>query len=207
MDAVLTPPLGTSTDLDALVIRLGPLKALITDDEFFEFCAVNHDLRIEMTKEGEMIIMLPVGSEGGHREFTLSIRFGAWAEADGTGIGFSSPTGFKLPNGAKRSPDLSWIRLERWNIIPKKQRKKFAPICPDFVVELRSETDKLAALKEKLEEYIENGAHLGWLIDPIEKKVHIYRPNAQVEILDHPQSISGEPLLKGFALDLTGIID
>ncbi|HLF84564.1 MAG TPA: Uma2 family endonuclease [Blastocatellia bacterium] len=208
MDAVLTPTQpSTVNELEALVIHLGPLKSLMSDDEFFEFCSRNRDLRIEMTKEGEMIIMLPVGSEGGHREFNLTAEFAAWAKTDGTGIGFSSSTGFKLPNGAKRSPDLSWIRLERWNAIPKKQRKKFAPICPDFVVELRSETDKLGALKAKLKEYIENGAQLGWLIDPIEKRVHIYRPNAEVETLEHPTSLSEEPLLKGLSLNLTGIID
>lgn len=208
METVLTrPQVSTSSDLEALVIRLGPLKSHFSDDEFFEFCILNGDLRIEMTKEGEMIIMMPVGSEGGHRNFTLTGRFAAWAEGDATGVGFDSSTGFTLPNGAKRAPDLSWIRLERWDAIPKKQRKKFAPICPDFVVELRSETDRLSAVQEKMEEYIENGAQLGWLIDPIEKKVHIYRPNVEVEILFHPETVSGEPLLKGLALDLRGILD
>src|SRR5437870_9818920 len=119
-----------------------------------------------------MIIMLPVGSEGGHRNFNLTTAFGVWAKADDTGIGFDSSTGFTLPNTAKRSPDLSWIRRERWEAIPKKQRKKFAPICPDFAVELRSETDVLAVLQEKMEEYLANGAQLGWLIDPLEQKVH-----------------------------------
>jgi Uma2 family endonuclease len=197
---------GTLVDPEALVIRLGPLRKHVTDDEFFEFCAANRDLRIEMTEEGEMIIMLPVGSEGGQRDFNLTGRFGAWAEADATGVGFSSSTGFKLPNGATRSPDLSWIRLDRWNAIPKKQRKKFAPICPDFVVELRSETDRLVPLKRKMEEYIANGAQLGWLIDPIDKKVYVYRPDADIEVLDNPSSISGEPLLRDFVLDLSGIL-
>jgi Uma2 family endonuclease len=210
MSTILTPPTtrrAVPQDLNALVIRLGPLKQHVTDDEFFEFCAANRDLRIEMTSEGEMIIMLPVGSEGGHRNFNLTVAFGAWAKSDGTGIGFDSSTGFRLPNGAKRSPDLSWIRRERWEAIPHKQRKKFAPICPDFVVELRSETDALGLLQEKMEEYLANGAQLGWLIDPLEKKVHIYRPNAAVEILNQPHSLSGEPLLKGSVLDLTGILD
>lgn len=208
MEAVLTAPRRDTIDsLEAMVVRLGPLRSRLTDEEFFEFCARNRDLRIEMTKDGEMIIMMPVGSEGGHRNFTLAGRFFAWAEADGAGLGFDSSTGFTLPNGAKRSPDLSWIRLDRWNAIPKNQRKKFAPVCPDFVVELRSETDGLSAVQEKMEEYIENGAQLGWLIDPIERNVHIYRPSVEVEILEHPQSVSGEPLLKGFVLNLAGIIE
>ncbi len=202
-----TTPGSLPPDLDALVICLGPFKHAITDDEFFEFCAVNRDLRIEMTNEGEMIIMLPVGSEGGKRSFNLTSAFGAWVKSDGTGVGFDSSTGFKLPSGAKRSPDLSWIQKERWNAIPERQRKKFAPVCPDFVVELRSETDSLAALKAKMEEYLANGAQLGWLIDPLEKKVYLYRPQVVVEIVDNPPTISGEPLLKGFVLSLADIFD
>ncbi|MGH9847033.1 MAG: Uma2 family endonuclease [Blastocatellia bacterium] len=193
--------------MNALVIRLGPLKRALTDDEFFEFCGVNRDLRIEMTKEGEMIIMMAVGSEGGHRNYLLTVRIGVWAEADGGGIGFDSSTGFTLPNGAKRSPDFAWILREKWEALPEKERKKFAPICPDFVVELRSETDNLKMVKEKMEEYIASGARLGWLIDPLEKKVHIYRLRARVKVLNRPKTISGEPLLKGLTLDLTGIVD
>jgi Uma2 family endonuclease len=151
--------------------------------------------------------MMPTGGEGGHRNFNLNGEFYAWVIADGTGVGFDSSTGFILPNGAKRAPDLAWIQRERWEAIPKKQRKKFPPICPDFVVELRSETDKLATVKAKLEEYMENGAQLGWLIDPLEKKVYIYRPNARVKVLDNPATISGEPLLKGLTLKLAGILE
>jgi len=194
-------------DLDALVIRLGPLKLALTDDEFFEFCGLNRDLRIEMTREGEMIIMMAVGSEGGHRNYLLTVRIGVWAEADGGGIVFDSSAGFILPNGAKRSPDFAWVLREKWEALPEKERKKFVPICPDFVVELRSETDNLKMVKEKIEEYIANGAQLGWLIDPLEKKVHVYRPRARVKILNRPKTISGEPLLKGLTLNLTGILD
>ncbi len=179
----------------------------LSDDEFWEFCARNRQLRIEMTKGGQMIIMMPVGGEGSSRNFLLTTRFGAWVEKDGTGIGFDSSGGFKLPNKAKRSPDASWVLRERWEALTEKQRKRFVPLCPDFVIELRSDTDRLKKLQEKMEEYIENGARLGWLIDPIERKVHIYRPNASVEILDNPKEISGEPLLKGFTLKLEGIID
>ncbi len=210
MSVVLSPqikPRPASFDSNALVIRLGPLQRKLTDDEFFEFCRHNRDLRIEMTKEGEMIIMMPTGSEGGNRNFSLAVEFGVWVKADGTGLGFDSSTGFTLPNGAKRSPDLAWVRKDRWEAIPKKQRKKFAPICPDFVVELRSETDDLKPLQAKMEEYIANGAELGWLIDPLEKKVHIYRPNARVKILNRPKTLSGEPQLKGLKLNLAGILE
>ena len=190
-----------------MVIRLGPLRKKVTDDEFFEFCANNNELRIEMTKEGQMIIMMPTGSEGGNRNFNLAVEFGIWAKTDGTGVGFDSATGFTLPNGAKRSPDLSWIARERWEAIPKKLRKKFAPICPDFVVELRSESDDLDMLKEKMEEYLENGAQLGWLIDPLEKKAHVYRPGARAKVLNHPKTITGELLFDGLTLKLAGILD
>jgi len=179
----------------------------LSDDEFWEFCARNRELRVEMTKEGQMIIMLPVGGEGSSRNFLLTARFGVWVEADGTGVGFDSSGGFKLANNAKRSPDASWVRRDRWEALTDKERKRFVPLCPDFAVELRSYTDRLNKLQQKMEEYIENGAELGWLIDPIEKKVHIYRPGAPVEILDEPKEISGEPLLKGFTLKLEGIID
>jgi len=179
----------------------------LSDDEFWEFCMRNRELRIEMTKEGQMIIMLPVGGEGSSRNFLLTGRFSVWVETDGTGVGFDSSGGFKLPNKAKRSPDASWVRRERWEALTDKERKRFVPLCPDFVVELRSASDRLKKLQQKMEEYIENGAQLGWLIDPIEKKVHIYRPGAPVEILDQPKEISGEPLLKGFMLKLEGITD
>ena len=134
------------------------------------------------------------------------MRFGTWAEADGTGIGFDSSGGFRLPNKAKRSPDVAWVKRERWEALSPKERKRFAPLCPDFVVELRSETDRLNKLQDKMQEYIDNGAQLGWLIDPIEKKVHVYRPDAPVEILDNPAEVFGDPLLSGFTLKLAGII-
>jgi Uma2 family endonuclease len=130
------------------------------------------------------------------------VRLGVWAEKDGTGVGFESNALFVLPNGAKRSPDVSWIKLDRWNRLSEEERESFPHICPDFVVELRSPSDSIKELKEKMEEYIENGALLGWLIDPLQKKVYVYRPNAEVKELDNPASISGDPLLKGFVLDL-----
>lgn len=175
------------------------------DDEFFEFCQRNKSLRIEMDRHGAITIMAPTGAETGGRNFTLIGKFSVWVEKDGTGKGFDSSTGFRLPNGAKRSPDLSWMTLEKWNAIPAAKRKKFAPVCPDFVVELRSETDSLAKLKSKMLEYIENGASLGWLIDATKRRVYVYRPNAEVVTLENTTEISGEPLLPGFTLNLKGI--
>lgn len=180
--------------------------ARMTDAEFMEFCAQNPELRIEMTSKGELIVMSPVTGRGGNRNFFLTGRFFGWAENDNTGVGFDSSTCFTLPNGAKRSPDVSWIRRERWDALTPEEQDEFPPICPDFVVELRSKSDRLKMLEEKMEEYLLNGAGLGWLIDPLQKRVHIYRPGSPVEILNQPQEVSGEPLLKGFVLNLAGII-
>ncbi len=188
-----------------LDLDFGNLFEQPDDDEFFDFCQRNKGMRIEMDKNGEITIMPPTGSETGAKNFTLTGKFAVWVERDGIGKGFDSSTGFRLPNGAKRSPDLSWMTLEKWNAIPKDKRKKFAPVCPDFVVELRSETDSRVKLQAKMQEYIENGASLGWLIDATTRKVHVYRPNEKVEILENPTEISGEPLLKGFTLNLKEI--
>ena len=197
--------LALPEDFDEIVINLG--SRAFSEEDYWQFCAAHKELRIEMTKEGHMIIMMPVGSEGSHYNFNLTTRFGRWAEDDGSGIGFDSSGGFRLPNKAKRSPDVSWVKRERWEALSPKERKRFAPLCPDFVVELRSESDRLTKLQDKMQEYLDNGAQLGWLIDPIEKKVHVYRPGAPIEILDHPAEVSGEPLLSGFTLKLAGIID
>ena len=191
-------------DFEEIVIT--PVQPM-TEDEYFEFCVSQHELRIEMTKEGQMIVMMPVGGEGSNRNFILTARLGAWAETNQSGIGFDATVGFRLPNKAKRGPDAAWVKRERWDALTPKERKKFPPLCPDFVVELRSDTDRLAKLQDKMQEYIDNGAQLGWLIDPIEKRVHVYRPGQPIEILDHPTEISGEPLLSGFVLKLAGIID
>ena len=193
--------------LPGMVVRLGPLRSRLTDEEFEKFCAQNPELRIEMTSEGVMIIMLPVTPEGSSRNFKLTGRFAAWAEADGTGVGFESSAGFTLPNGAKRSPDVSWMPKERWDALTPEQRNEFTHICPDFVVELRSKTDRLRTLQNKMKEYIANGAQLGWLIDPIRHQAHVFHADSSVEILDHPQVITGEPLLPGLVLKLDSIID
>lgn len=178
----------------------------MTDAEFMDFCAQNPELRIEMTSKGELIVMSPVTGRGGNRNFFLSGRFFGWVERDNTGVGFDSSTCFTLPNGAKRSPDASWIKRERWEALTPEEQDEFPPICPDFVVELRSKSDRLKTLEEKMEEYLLNGAQLGWLIDPLQKRVHIYRPGQPVTILNQPHEVSGEPLLKGFVLNLTGIL-
>jgi Uma2 family endonuclease len=195
----------TEIQIVPTVIHFQSVLKKLNEEEFEQFCCENKDMRIELTKEGDLMVMPPTGGETGIRNFSLITQFGIWVEKDGTGYGFDSLTLFTLPNGAKRSPDLSWIKKERWEALTKKERKKFSPICPDFVVELRSETDSLKTLQEKIEEYIENGAQLGWLIDPIKKKVYVYRPNVDVEILDNPQTVSGEPLLKGFELNVQKI--
>jgi len=187
------------------VLHFGALSEKLDDADFYELCQANQDWRIERTSNGDIIIMAPTGGETGRRNFDLSVSFGAWARADGTGVGFDSSTIFALPNGARRSPDLAWVKLSRWNAFTAEQRRGFPPLCPDFVVELRSHTDSLSALQDKMQEYIANGAQLGWLIDPIEKKVYVYRPQAEVECLENPAIISGTALLKGFTLDLTEV--
>ena len=183
-----------------VILHLGPILQKVSDQEFFEFCQLNPDWRIERTSEGELVVMPPTGGRTGRRNFTLVGAFGVWVEADGTGIGFDSSTGFTLPNGAKRSPDLAWVKRARWEALTAEEQEEFPPLCPDFVVELRSRSDTLGTLQEKMEEYIANGAQLGWLIDPREKKVYVYRPHTEVCCLDDPETVSGEPVLPGFAL-------
>lgn len=188
-----------------LIVRM-PTDLKMTDDQFFEFCQINRDLRIERTKTGEIIIMPPTGSESGNREFNIAVQLGVWAEKDGTGIGFSSSAGFTLSTDAERSPDASWIKLERWNTLTPEQQKKFAPICPDFIIELRSPTDNLKSLQEKMREYMqEEGIQLGWLIDRQNRRVYIYRPDGSEECLENPATASGDPVLPGFVLNLSKI--
>ncbi len=189
----------------ALVLQI-PSSMQMTDEQFFEFCQVNRDLRIERNKFGELIIMPPTGSETGNREGNIFGQLWVWSEQDGTGITFSSSTGFKLSTGAERSPDASWIKLERWNALSPEQQQKFAPICPDFVVELKSRSDNLQTLKEKMEEYMnEPGIKLGWLIDRKQRKVYIYHPGLPEECLDNPATVSGESVLPGFILNMSKV--
>ncbi|MEH2402149.1 Uma2 family endonuclease [Nostoc sp.] len=182
------------------------LKIDLTDDQFFQMCQQNRDYRFERTASGELLIMPPTGSDTGNRNFDMVVELGIWNKQTKLGKGFDSSTGFTLPNGAERSPDASWVKIERWNALTPEQQEKFAPICPDFVVELRSRTDFLQELQDKMQEYIENGAQLGWLIDRKNKRVEIYRPGKDVEILDNPISLSGENVLPEFVLDLQQIM-
>ncbi|MEH2037652.1 Uma2 family endonuclease [Nostoc sp.] len=182
------------------------LKIDLTDEQFFQMCQKNRDYRFERTASGELLIMPPTGSDTGNRNFDMVVELGIWNKQTKLGKGFDSSTGFTLPNGAERSPDVSWVKIERWNALTAEQQEKFAPICPDFVVELRSRTDSLKELQEKMQEYIENGTQLGWLIDRKNKRVEIYRPGKDVEILDNPASLSGENVLPGFVLDLQEIM-
>ncbi|MBE9125210.1 MULTISPECIES: Uma2 family endonuclease [unclassified Coleofasciculus] len=194
----------TQVENSPLVLHLHPVINL-TDEQFFEFCQINRDLRIERTATGELLIMPPTGSETGNRNAKLIVQLGVWAERDGTGIYFDSSTGFKLPNGAERSPDAAWVKLERWNALTPEQQKKFAPIGPEFVVELRSASDNLEPLKTKMQEYIDNGTLLGWLIDRKNRQVYIYRPGVDVECLENPATVSCESVLPGFVMDLSKI--
>lgn len=187
-----------------LVLQMRPAFEM-SDDQFFEFCQLNRDLRFERTAEGKLIVMPPTGGVTGNRNFSLTGQFWSWVEQDSTGIGFDSSTGFKLPNGADRSPDISWLKLSRWNALSSEQQEKFIPLCPDFVIELRSKSDKLQSLQDKLQEYIDNGALLGWLIDRKNRQVYVYRPDVEVEQLDNPATLSGEIVLPSFTLKMEKI--
>jgi len=195
----------TPTAENPFVLHFGPVLRKFDDGDFYEFCQANPDWRIERTSDGDIIIMPPTGGETGRRNFYLSVSFGTWAREDGTGVGFDSSTVFSLPNGARRSPDLAWVKRSRWNALTAEQRRGFPPLCPDFVIELRSHTDSLSALQDKMQEYIANSTKLGLLIDPIERKIYVYRPQTDVECLEDPASISGEGLLEGFTLALAEV--
>ena len=182
-----------------LTVNFPALKS-ISVEQFYEFCLANRDLRIERTASGEVIIMPPAFSDTGNRNMKIAQQVANWAEQDGTGEVFDSSAGFTLPNGATRSPDASWIKLERWDALSEEQKASFAPICPDFVIELRSQSDTLSGLQDKMQEYIDNGTLLGLLIDRKNRNVYIYRPNQEPEILENPETVSGEPVLPGFVL-------
>jgi Uma2 family endonuclease len=184
-----------------LRLRLGPLLSM-TDDQLYELCQLNPELRIERTAQGELLIMPPTGGETSKRNLDLLVAVGTWAKDEGSGIAFDSSGGFILPNSALRSPDVAWIRRSRLETLTTEQKKKFIPLCPDFVIELRSPTDSLSALQAKMQEYLDNGTQLGWLIDPEDKRVYIYHSNGAVECLENPVELSGDPVLPGFVLAL-----
>lgn len=183
------------------------LELQLTDEQFFELCHKHRDLQFERDRNGGLIIMPPTGGLTGDRNSDLNYQLRAWNRQYKLGKVFDSSTGFKLPNGADRSPDTSFVVMERWNSLTRKQKEKFLPLCPDFVVELRSPSDKLKKIQAKMEEYKENGAKLGWLIDPKRKVVEIYRYNQEIEVLESPLTISGENILPNFELDLAEIFE
>ncbi len=189
---------------DPLVVHTVPVMQM-DDAQFFQFCQINRDLRIERTAEGDLIIMSPAGGSSSRGNAELTYLFSAWSSRDGAGQIFDSSGGFILPNGATRSPDVSWIRTERLDALSDEQWQKFLPLCPDFVLELRSPSDPLRVVERKMEEYMQNGARLGWLLDSVHKRVHVYRLGKTPEVLDQPLKLSGEPVLNGFILDVSQV--
>lgn len=175
----------------------------LTHEQFWDVCRDNPDLRLELTSNGELIVMPPAGSKTGRRNFNLTGQLATWAQKDGTGVGFDSSAGFTLPNKAVRSPDAPWVRREKWNALTEEEQERFAPLCPDFVIELRSRWSTLKEQQEKMQEYLDNGTQLGWFIDPRERRVYIYRPGKEVEVLTDAATVSADPVLPGFELQLT----
>lgn len=195
--AISSTPVPLNIELGEALVR--------NDEELYEFCARNPELRIERTAEGDLIVMTPAGWASGHRSAEIVAALRDWAARDGTGLASDSSAGYVLPDGAMRSPDASWVLRSRLADISSEAKERFLPLCPDFVVELRSPSDRLQGLQAKMEEYRDNGARLGWLIDPQERRVHVYRPGRPAEVLDDPAEVSGDPELPGFVLDLAPI--
>jgi Uma2 family endonuclease len=190
--------------MTTLTLNLNPIIKL-TDDQFFQLCQENENIRLERTAKGELIIMSPAGGETGSSNAGLTAQIWIWNQQHKLGQVFDSSTGFKLPNGANRSPDASWVKLETWNALTPEQQQKFPPICPDFVVELLSPSDSLKETQDKMKEYRDNGAVLGWLINRKSRQVEIYRPHQKLEVLESPATVSGEDVLPGFILNLESI--
>jgi Uma2 family endonuclease len=191
--------------MTTLTLNLNP-NLILDDEQFTSICRHNQYLNFERNQAGELIIMSPTGSETGQKNWSIAGQLWAWNNRYKLGVGFDSSTGFKLSNGAIRSPDASWIKLERWQQLTKEERRKFAPICPDFLIELLSPNDDKRETQQKMQEYLANGLKLGWLIDSQTKTVEIYQPNQSVIILNNPQSLSDEDILPDFVLDLTDIL-
>lgn len=190
--------------MTTLTLNLNPIIKL-TDEQFFQLCQENENIRLERTAKGELIIMSPAGGETSNSNAGLTAQIWIWNEQNKLGKVFDSSGGFKLPNGANRAPDASWVILERWNALTSEQKKKFPPICPDFVVELMSPSDSLKETQDKMKEYRDNGARLGWLINRKSRQVEIYRQGAEVEVRSSPATLSGEDVLPGFVLSLESI--
>lgn len=191
--AISSTPVPLEVDVGAALPR--------SDEELYEFCARNRELRIERTAEGDLLVMTPAGGLTSHRNFEVAGALRDWAKEDATGVGFDSSAGFVLANGAMRAPDAAWVLRSRLESLSPEAKERFLPLCPDFVVELRSPSDRLPDLQVKMEEYRDNGSRLGWLIDPQERRVHVYRPGRPVEVLEDPSEVSGDPELPGLVLD------
>jgi Uma2 family endonuclease len=198
MVQIIPPPLENIEPfltLDLTSIRL-------TAEQFRQLCRDNPDLRLELTSNGDLMVMPPTGSKTGQRNANLTRQLTAWAGKDGTGVAFDSSTGFTLPDGAILSPDASWVRFERWNALTVEEQEGFAPVCPDFVIELKSYGNTLKTLQEKMQQYIQNGTQLAWLIDPLARLVYVYRPDEAVELLSGASIVFASPTLDGFGLQL-----
>lgn len=197
--------------MEAITLHV-PTTVTLTDEQFYQLCMANEEHRMELTAEGDLIIMPPTGGESGIRNSDLNADLVIWNRQNRLGYVFDSSTIFKLPNGAKRSPDVSWVIRERWEALSPEDRRRFPPLCPDFVIELRSETDSLPPLQRKMDEYLANGLRLGWLLDPQTPLAEIYRPDREVETLNFSTQqiypcLSGESVLPKFILDLTSIFN
>ena len=188
-------------------IDISAFTKKISDRDFERLCADNPETRFETTPQGKLIIMSPTGSESGRKNGRLFFQVELWNTKTKLGVSFDSSTGFKLSNGALRSPDVSWVELAKWNSLSEQQQRKFAPIDPDFVIELMSPTDDINELQQKMTEYMSCGVKLGWLINPDEKQVEIYRNGQDREVLNNPQSLSGEDILPGLIVDLSSILN
>ncbi len=189
-----------------IILNLKPFVEL-SDDQFYELCQNHRDLKFERTAQGELVIVTPVGGEGGSREADLIGDLVYWNRRTQLGKVFSSSTCFRLPNGADRSPDAAWIILERWNQLTPEQQKKFPPVCPDFAIELRSESDALESLQQKMQEYISNGLRLGWLVNSQDRQVEVYKANRVKRVLENPKQVDGEDVLPGFVFELSILWD
>ena len=198
-----TQTLVETIDYVPTVFDFSPLR--LTDEQFESLCRNHPDLNLEMSATGELIIVPPTLPYTGEKNADLIFEVKLWARKDKTGVVFDSSSLFTFTNGAKRSPDVSWVLREKWDSLSDKEKKKFSRLVPDFVIELRSSSDSLKTLKKKMAEYITNGVRLGWLIDPLEQKVHVYRANGEIEVLNNPEIVSGEDVLKDFELNVREI--
>ncbi len=190
--------------MTALTLNLNPIIQL-TDEQFYQLCQENPEVRLERTAKGELIVMPPSGGETSKRNSALNAQVWFWNEQTQLGEVFDSNGGFSLPNGGDRAPDVAWVKKERWDALTPEQKEKFVPLCPDFLIELLSPTDSLKKTQEKMQEYLDNGLRLGWLINRKTKQVEIYRQGQDVEVLQSPSTLSGEDVLPGFVLNLQRI--